>query len=369
MDQNKQGIQTIIKIIGTILAVLLFIILIYLAYVFLSYSRIEDNQTLTIKSPKNQSADFDSRKMVTDKTYTVGTYNVGFGAYLPDYSFFMDGGKYSRCYSGQSGANAIKGAAGLALKYEPDFMMFQEVDRDSTRSYHVNQENLITEVFDNYFETFAVNYDSAYLFYPFNEPIGASYSGIASYSKYKITDSLRRSLPISTGFSKFLDLDRCYAINRVEVENGKDLVLINVHLSAYGNSDEIREGQLKMLFGDMKKEIEKGNYIICGGDFNHDLKAAEKDSENCESWAFPFPRSKMPEGVRFAMDELDKETMEKMPESNRNNDTEYIPGKTYVCTLDGFIISDNVELRGYQVVDTGYVYSDHQPVFMNFKLK
>lgn len=369
MVDNKQRIQTIIKAIGIIFAVFLSIAIIYLAYVFLSYSRIEDNQKLTVNSPKHQLSDLDSGQMAIDKTYTVGTYNVGFGAYLPDYSFFMDGGKYSRCYSGESGADAIKGAAGLSLKYEPDFMMFQEVDRDSTRSYHVNQENLITEIFNNYYETFAVNYDSAYLFYPFNEPIGASYSGIASYSKYKITDSIRRSLPISTGFSKFLDLDRCYAINRIKVENGKELVLINVHLSAYGNSDEIREGQLKMLFGDMKREIEKGNYIICGGDFNHDLKADEKDSENCESWAFPFPRSKMPSGVRFAMDELDKETMEKMPESNRNNDTEYIPGKTYVCTLDGFIISDNVELKGYQIVDTGYAYSDHQPVFMNFKLK
>lgn len=239
----------------------------------------------------------------------------------------MDGGKYSRCYSGESGANAIKGAAELAMEHKPDFMMFQEVDRDSTRSYHVNQEKLITDIFSNYYETFAVNYNSAYLFYPFNEPIGASYSGIASYSKYEVTDSLRRSLPISTGFSKFLDLDRCYSINRVKVENGKELVLINVHLSAYGNSDEIRAGQLNMLFGDMKKEMKKGNYIICGGDFNHDLKADEKDSENCESWAYPFPRSQMPEGVRFAMDELDKETIKQMPESNRNNDTEYIPGR------------------------------------------
>ncbi len=369
MAKSKRGIKMFFKILGILLAVLLTIVIIYVAYVFMSYSRIDDNQKLTVNSPKKQSADFDYSQVTTDKTYTIGTYNVGFGAYLPDYSFFMDGGKYSRCYSGESGANAIKGAAGLSLKYEPDFMMFQEVDRDATRSYHVNQENLITDIFKNYYKTFAVNYDSAYLFYPFSEPIGASYSGIVSYSKYEITDSLRRSLPISTGFSKFLDLDRCYSINHIKVENGKELVLINVHLSAYGNSDEIREGQLNMLFGDMKKEMKKGNYIICGGDFNHDLKADEKDSDNCESWAYPFPRSKMPEGVRFAMDELDEETIKKMPESNRNNDTEYIPGKTYVCTLDGFIVSDNVELKGYQIVDTGYAYSDHQPVFMNFILK
>ena len=49
--------------------------------------------------------------------------------------------------------------------------------------------------------------------------------------------------------------------------------------------------------------------------------------------------------------------------------TEYIPGKTFTCILDGFIISDNVEMTDYTVKDNGFLYSDHQPVFMKFKLK
>lgn len=87
MADNKQRIQTIIKAIGIIFAVFLSIVIIYLAYVFLSYRRIDDNQKLTVNLPKQQSADFDSSQMPINKTYTVGTYNVGFGAYLPDYSF------------------------------------------------------------------------------------------------------------------------------------------------------------------------------------------------------------------------------------------------------------------------------------------
>lgn len=365
----KHPVKTILKILGIALAIILLIAIIYVAYVFISYDRIEDNQKLSINKPQEQLADADYSAVTTDKEYTIGTYNVGFGAYLPDYSFFMDGGKYSRCYSAQSGTDAINGAANLALSYKPDFMMFQEVDRDSTRSYHVNQEQLISDVFKNYYESFAVNYDSAYLFYPFHEPIGKSYSGLCLYSKYEMTDSLRRSLPISTEFSKFLDLDRCYSISRVNVDNGKELVLFTLHLSAYGNSDEIRKGQLEMLFGDIKKERESGNYVVCGGDFNHDLKADESESENCESWAYPFPRSQMPEGFSFAMDGLDKDVLDNMEDTSRNTDMEYIPEKSYVVTLDGFIISDNVEMTYYQVQDTDYLYSDHQPVIMKFKLK
>lgn len=315
-NRNGRKVKKLLKIIGGLLAIVFVAVIGYVAYVFLSYDRIEDRQALEINQPKASKKDFQSDFVNTGKTYTVGTYNVGFGAYLPDYSFFMDGGEYSRCYSGESGADTIQKAAGLALQYKPDFMMFQEVDRDSTRSYHVNQEALITDIFDNYYETFAVNYDSAYLLYPFTEPIGASYSGIAMYSKYEIRESLRRSLPISTGFSKFLDLDRCYSINRVKVDNGK-----------------------------------------------------EADSENCESWAYPFPRSRMPKGIGFAMDRLEEEAVANMPESGRNSDMEYIPGETFTCTLDGFIISDNIDLEDYKVIDSGFAYSDHEPVFMDFQLK
>lgn len=365
----KQSIKIILKIFGAIFGILLIIFIIYVAYVFFSYHRIEDNQSLKINAPSEQSMDYDNGAVKTGTEYTIGTYNVGFGAYLPDYSFFMDGGKESRCYSEKSAKDTIHGAAKLAMSYAPDFMMFQEVDRDSTRSYHVNQEELINTVFHQYYESFAVNYDSAYLLYPFRKPIGKSYSGLSLYSKYEITDSVRRSLPISTGFSKFLDLDRCYSISRINVENGKELVLFTIHLSAYGNSDEIRQGQLNMLFDDMKKEVDAGNYVISGGDFNHDLKAEESESENCESWAFPFPRSQMPEGLGFAMDKLSADEIKDMPESGRNTDMEYIPEKTYVVTLDGFIISDNIEMTEYEVKDTEYQYSDHQPVVMKFVLK
>ena len=48
---------------------------------------------------------------------------------------------------------------------------------------------------------------------------------------------------------------------------------------------------------------------------------------------------------------------------------EYIPGETFTCTLDGFIFSDNIDLKDYKVIDSGFAYSDHEPVFMDFQLK
>jgi len=139
-------------------------------------------------------------------------------------------------------------------------------------------------------------------------------------------------------------------------------------MSAYGNSDAIREAQIRMLSADMEKEYEAGNYVLCGGDFNHDLKASEKDAENCESWAYPFPREELPEHLSFCIDQLSDTERNALWNSARNADMEYIPGETYTVTLDGFIISDNIECLQYENVNTGYSYSDHDPVYMKFKL-
>lgn len=62
-----------------------------------------------------------------------------------------------------------------------------------------------------------------------------------------------------------------------------------------------------MLVSDMEKEYKAGNYVLCGGDFNHDLKASEDDSENRESWAYPFPRKKLPSNFSFCIDQLSDE--------------------------------------------------------------
>ena len=37
---------------------------------------------------------------------------------------------------------------------------------------------------------------------------------------FPITSALRRSLPIETGFTKLLDLDRCYSVSRIPVDGG-----------------------------------------------------------------------------------------------------------------------------------------------------
>ena len=364
----KTKAKKVIKITGIILLALVIVLAAYIIYLYASYHRIPDNQELQVEEiSQNTEA---GNELTTEKNYSALTYNIGFGAYTPDFSFFMDGGKSSWAKSKDSVKETIKGAGELVASKDPDFALVQEIDLDATRSYHVNEYSILKENIPAYNCVFAQNYDSAFLFYPFTQPHGKSKAGLALFSKYPITGSLRRSFPISTSFTKFFDLDRCYSISRVPVDNGKELVIFALHMSAYGNSDAIREGQIAMLTADMQKEYEAGNYVLCGGDFNHDLKAsANEENSEYQSWAYPFPREELPDHFSFCLDQLSEEERSNLWNSARNADMEYVPGETYTVTLDGFIISDNVECLSYENINTGYSYSDHDPVYLEFKLK
>lgn len=356
------------RTVGALVGVLALVVAVYFAYVVLSYKRLPDNLELTVTNTRDGESAQSSVQV--GQEYGIVTYNIGFGAYTPQFSFFMDGGEFSVAESEESVLSTVRGAASyVAGTIDPDFVLWQEVDLDSTRSYHVDEYEEIQEFYKDYCMTFAVNYDSAFLFYPLTQPHGKSKAGLAVMSQYPIESALRRSFPISSSFSKFLDLDRCYSINRIPVEGGKYLCLINLHMSAYGNSDEIRQGQVAMLCEDMRKEYMAGNYVICGGDFNHDLKALTDDGSERESWAFPFPREQLPEGFRFCLDDFSDQERAAMHDSARNADEAYNPETTYTVTLDGFIISDNVKCTWYENVDLQYRYSDHDPVYMRFVLQ
>lgn len=355
-----------LKILMGVLALLLAIVLAYVIYVFAAYYRVEDNQVLEVNVLSDQEPDSGAAGQ-----YRIASYNIGFGAYSNDYSFFMDGGKESRARSPEAVRENVTGAMETVKAIDPDFLFLQEVDVDGTRSYHINELDLVNGALEGRFLnwTFAQNYDSPYLFWPLLEPHGANRAGQATYSSLSISSALRRQLPIEDGVMKLVDCDRCYSVQRVPLaEGGAELVLYNLHLSAYTSDGAIAEEQLKMLFADMLGEYEKGNYAIAGGDFNKDLLGNSDEifgvSGPAYTWAQPIPASLVPEGLSIvAPFDPDKPTA-----SCRNADRVYGPDN-YRVTVDGFVVSANVEVRTAKVWETGFRWSDHNPVYMDFVLR
>ena len=212
-EHKKRGIVwTILRIFLGAAGILVLVLVVYIGYLFASYHRIEDNLELEVEKPAERNVD---ETLKTGTEYSALTYNIGFGAYTPDFSFFMDGGKSSWAKSKESVLETVSGAGKLAASYDPDFALIQEVDLNSTRSYHVNEYELLKESFPEYDSVFAQNYDSAFLVLSvyaasWPQPIRR----LALFSRYPVTSALRRSFPVSTSFTKFFDLDRCYSISR-----------------------------------------------------------------------------------------------------------------------------------------------------------
>lgn len=351
--------KRILKILCIVMATIIFVVLSYILYVVLSYHRVGDNLTLEIEGDAENIASVNTE-------ISLLTYNIGFGAYSADYSFFMDGGEHSRALSKEAVLDNINGVMDVIANENCDLILLQEVDTDGTRSYHVNQKNLISEKYPRFDQVFAENYDSPYFLYPIHEPIGANKSGILTLSRFNIESSVRRSLPVENSLSKYFDLDRAYSVSFIKTDNGKNLVIYNVHLSAYTSDGTIADDQLKMLSEDMQAQYEKGNYIIVAGDFNKDLLGDSskyfKRSEGEYNWAAALNNNLLPQGI--------KSYSGTNAPSCRNAEAPFKgDGTDFVLSVDGALVSENIEVLSCETVDTSFAYSDHNPVKLKFVLK
>ena len=363
-------LKRILQVIGIILLLAILVVGGYIAYLEITYDRIADNTPVEVEN--NPAA-----TLRANAPYKVATYNIGFGAYTPDYTFFMDEGvmkdgtptcgTHSTAVSKESVEACTAGDVELLESLGIDFAMLQEVDTDSTRSYQVNQKEAIENAFPTLSSAFAVNFHSGFLAYPIGDPHGIVNAGLLTLGDAHVDSATRHSYPIDESFPwKFFDLDRCFLVERLPVDNGKELVLINSHMSAYDEGGKIRAQQFDLLTGIMAKEAAEGDYVIVGGDWNHALGNSEELYESgfqVPSWVSKFDESLLPAG--FSVVRADN--IEAVP-TCRNNDIPYEKGYTYTVTVDGFVVSDNVKATA-QNIDAEFQYSDHNPVLLTFELQ
>lgn len=344
----------------------------YVIYMQTHYYRIKDYQPLSIRQKLNHS-----NKLQTNTTYSAATYNVGFGAYNQKFSFFMDTGKmkdgtktqgkYGKAENEAAVLQNTNGEINTMKKINADFMLFQEIDVDSSRSYHVNQVKKMSQNFANYEEIFANNFHSPYLLYPLNDPHGAVQSGLLSLSKYPVEQATRRKYPVSTSFiTKFTDLDRCFTVMKIPVTNGHKLILINSHMSAYDKGGKMRVKQLKLLNSVMESEYKKGNYVIVSGDFNHTfgrkMLTHFKSQQETPDWVSVLSSKDLAPDIRMV-----HAKNENTVPTCRGTDIPYQKGKTYTTVIDGFLVSKNVQATS-ENINTEFAYADHNPVKLSFKL-
>ena len=173
--------------VGATLGLIVLVLLGYVGYVTFSYYRIGDKD-LTINN--NQSVAI-AQSDIGVKEFSITTYNIGFGAYnVIIVSLWMKVASKKNTPRHKSKLKLQARKRGFSKSYvlantngaydtinklgDLDFMLYQEVDTSSTRSYKVNQVEIGNQKHTNYASIFGVNYHIDISCLSLHEPIGKS---------------------------------------------------------------------------------------------------------------------------------------------------------------------------------------------------
>lgn len=298
------------------------------------------------------------------ETFTLTTYNVGYGGMGSKQDFFMDGGTMSRAISADYVRTSLDGVVDTLKTTQSNVIFVQEADQKATRSHEIDEVQVLSEALSTYNATFAVNYDVKWVPVPWTNPMGGVKAGLMTFSDVKPTETTRFQLPGYESIpTRYADLKRCVMVNTYPTANGKTAYLINVHLSAFDKGGFIRSQQMTWLIDYLKKTYNPDkNYIILGGDWNQllskDLLAAIK--EPIPEWIAVLPDTINETNFKVVYD--------KEHSTVRSAEKPYVKGENFETTIDGFMVSPNVEVVSVEAVETDYKDSDHKPVTAVFKL-
>ena len=346
------------KIIGSLVSIIIIAFIIFLVYATLNDYKPKP-QTIVSENSNPTVISIDSDGLVI----SLMSWNIGYCGINKEMDFFYSGG--TQVYPKEE--QVLKNMEGikdfLLSHFDVNFVLLQEVDISSTRSYHHNQMKEFHKVFDGYEADLGINYKVFYVPIPPQKPMGAVESGVVTYSYIKSETSTRYSFEGNFAWPKGLFLlDRCFLVNRYPTSKGNQLVLINTHNSAYDDGS-LKARQMVQLKEFLTSEYAKGNYVIVGGDWNQCPPGFEPD----------FQKDKMDNVSRtdIAEDYIPDWTWayDNSKPTNRRNKTAYKQGETPTTVIDFFLISPNIEKVEVKNMDMSFDYSDHDPVLAKFRLK
>lgn len=309
-----------------------------------------------------------NKNNITDSVFTIYNWNIGYCGLGAECNFFYDGGDMVRPKK-DFVDKYFKGVSETVRTWkDADFIFLQEVDVDSKRSYGLKQAEKFSEQMNQvgFNASLAYNYKVKYVPKPYTEPMGRVNSGIITFSKFDPTENTRHQFSSKFPWPvRLFMLDRCMLLQRYPLQNGKELVVINHHLSAYDNTGELKAAEMNYMKTVLLEEYKKGNYIVVGGDWNQcppdydpytKMTKAEAAYEQSN-----IPKDWMPATWTFAYDST--------VTTNRKVKTAYEPGKTYTTVIDFFLVSPNIKVETIKGIDLQFKNSDHQPVMLQFKLR
>lgn len=343
------------------------IVLVTLIVVFVGFIIFSTATTLKVKDIESMEISGESEEVLTlNNNIKLLTWNIGYSALDEEMDFYLDGGVNSLGESEEKVIENMNSIMSQISSVNPNIFFIQEIDVKSKRSYRVNELSSFIERFSNYESSYACNFKAGFIPIPIYSPMGIVEGGITTFSRYHLSSSDRIQLPIPFSWPvSLLNLKRCLLVNRISISgSNKELVLINLHLEAYDDG-EGKAKQLKQLMDIMEEELNKGNYVIAGGDFNQTFSEDFLIKyPKMNDWVCPIIDTSEYSNFSFLMDDTHP-TCRSLNKPYYNSDK----ATHQYYMLDGFIVSNNVEIVSYETINLDFKNTDHNPVLLNFILR
>lgn len=240
-----------------------------------------------------------------------------------------------------------------------DFVLLQQVDLNSKRSFFDNQVERFKATFKDYVASFTITHKTRAI--PFLCKTGTIQSGLLTLSKFKPYEVKRIAYQSTYAWPmRLMKPDFGFLLTRYKVSNGKQMVILNFQNPDFAESAIQFEKWIAQLKAILMDEYSKGNYVIAGGNWNvnpFDLaNLAIEDGNKISNVANHFPSNFLPDGFLLAFDA-------KHP-SVRSVDMPYKKGETATSIVDFFLLSPNFKLVTVNVLDSNFEFSNHQAVGM-----
>ncbi|MDO6812998.1 endonuclease/exonuclease/phosphatase family protein [Tenacibaculum soleae] len=278
--------------------------------------------------------------VINDSVYSIVTYNVG---YLSGMTNNLPVAKPRKLFEDNQ-----KKVETELKKVNPDIVAFQEIDYKASRSYEVDQEKEFMKLGFNYAAR-GVNWDERYVPFPYWPPsmhFGKVISGQSIISKYKLKDYERivlERVPDNPFYRDALYLERLAQVVKVVLE-GKEVVIINIHLEAFDKPTRVRQFEYVL---ELFKQYKDNYPTILLGDFNS--KARDKEAAVQKI---------------FKMNGVGNAAFNAVNPSNTFDTKNPFERIDYI-----FYTENTIEYVNGKVLNDFEQASDHLPVEMQFKLK
>ena len=352
--------KKILKFLGILILLVLLAAGALLGYLSLTEYKPAEVEPVAVSGNENAVAVY-----APGQELTLVSWNIGYGALGDNADFFMDGGKGVKTADRERVMQNLNGIAEQLGQLNPDLILLQEIDRDSERSWGIRETDWMRERFPDCAAVFANKCKVPYVPYPI-PPIGRVDSGILTLSRAPIASAERYQLPCPFSWPiRLANLKRCLLSARIPLEGTeRELVVVNLHLEAY-DSGEGKVAQTAMLARILREEAEKGNYVIAGGDFNQLFSNIENPwPVYPDKWLPGVVDAEAFPGMLTLLMDPAVPTCRSLDRPLAGAD----PAQFQFYVIDGFIVSNNVEVESLQTLDLGFVCSDHNPVQLRVKL-